>query len=344
MKMKNYLLSKKELEMLRLAHKGINDKRKADRIKAVYLLGKGWTVLAVHEALLVDEDTIRNYYARYEDGNLMGLLNDKYIGNQGLLNASELRGLESHLREITYRTAKEVIDYIQEEFNETYSLSGVHELLKRLGFVYKKPQRRPAKLDVIAQERFIRKYRRLCRKLSKDDSVCFMDTTHPQHESSVNYGWIKRGETKEIFTTATQKRLTINGVVDIKRLEMITSFQREMVTAETVKDFLELLRKQKPAGWIYLICDRARYYDNDAIRAYAKSMAIKMVYLPAYSPNLNLIERVWLFFKKSVLYNRYYKTFAAFEMACRDFFVKPHRHKPILKTLLTENFQRFATA
>jgi transposase len=146
------------------------------------------------------------------------------------------------------------------------------------------------------------------------------------------------------YSLAVQKRLTINGVVDIKRLDMITSFQDEMVTAETVKDFLELLRKKKPKGWIYLICDNARYYDNDDVRVYAKSLAIKLIYLPAYSPNLNLIERVWLYFKKSVLYNHYYATFAEFKAACRAFFTKPHRHKANLKTLLTEKFQRFAVA
>lgn len=94
-------------------------------------------------------------------------------------------------------------------------------------------------------------------------------------------------------------------MVDIERLEIITHFQPEMVTMETVKDFLEVLRKNEPTGWLYIICDRARYYDNDDIRAYAASMAIKLIYLPPYSPNLNLIERVWLYFKKAILYNRY---------------------------------------
>jgi transposase len=342
--MKNYLLPEKELRMLRLAHKGMHDRRKADRIKAVYLLGSGWKVSAVHEALLLDEDTIRNYYARYEDSNLMGLTDDRYVNNKGLLGASELSQLEAPLQEVTYRTAKEIAAYIEHEFDEKYSISGVHELLKRLGFVYKKPQRRPARLDTAAQEAFIKKYKRLAAKLGEADSLCFMDTTYPQHAPSVSYGWIKKGETKEIFTTAVQKRLTINGVVDIKRLDLITQFQQAMVTSETVKDFLEHLRQQKPKGWIYLICDRARYYDNGEVKAYAKSLAIKLIYLPAYSPNLNLIERVWLFFKKQVLYNRYYATFAEFEWACRDFFARPHRHKVNLKTLLSEKFQRFAAA
>jgi len=274
----------------------------------------------------------------------MGLLNDKYVGNKGLLNEAELAQIDNHLQEVTYRTAKEIIAFFEEEFNETYSVSGVHKLVKRLGFVYKKPQRRPAKLDVKAQEAFIEYYHKLSKKLGKNDHLCFMDAVHPQHETSINYGWIKRGETKEIFTPAVQKRLNIQGVVDIKRLDIITCFQIEMVTAETVKDFLEFLRKKKPTGWIYLICDNAGYYDNNEVRAYAKSMAIKLIYLPAYSPNLNLIERIWLYFKKTVLYNRYYASFVEFEAACRAFFRKPHRHKPHLKTLLTEKFQRFATA
>lgn len=342
--MKNYRLTEKELKILRIAHKGLHDRRKADRIKAVYLLGKGWTVAAVHEALLMDEDTVRNYFARYQDGNLMGLLDDKYVSHAGLLSTVELEQLNEHLQETTYRTAKEIVAYIAEEFNEHYSVSGVHELLKRLGFVYKKPQRQPAQVDEASQLKFIKKYRRICAKAGEEDSICFMDTTHPQHAAHVSYGWIKRGESKVIAMLPSQKRLTINGVVDIKRLDLMTSMQHEMVTAETVKDFLTLLRRRKPGGKIYLICDNARYYHNAGVKAYAKSMAIELVFLPPYSPNLNLIERVWLYFKKSVLYNRCYRTFAEFEMACRDFFAKPQKHKGNLKTLLAENFQQFVAA
>ena len=338
--MKDYCLPETSLRILRIAHKGLKDRRKADRIKAVYLLGKGWPISDVKEALLLDEDTIRNYYARYEDSNLMGLTDDKYIGNKGLLGEREMEELEGHLEERTYRTAKEVMHYIKSSYDVEYSLSGVHELLKRLGFVYKKPQRCPAKFKHDEQIKFLKKYAKLSKSLGKDDSIMFMDTTHPQHQTHVDYGWIKRGETKTIFTTATQPRLNINGALDIKRLKVITHFQNEMVSKESVKDFLELFRKKQPKGWIFLICDKAGYYHNDDIKAYAKSMAIKMIYLPSYSPNLNLIERLWLFFKKEVLYNKYFETFARFEEACRHFFATIRRHRPRLQTLLTENFQR----
>ncbi len=340
--MKEYRLSEKDLNVLRAAHRAAKSKRAADRIKAVYLLGIGWQARAIHEALLLDEDSIRNYFNRYETGGLEKLLRDNYLGNEGRLKETDLNCIAHHLQETTYRTAKEVMDYLEREFDEKYSVSGVRELLKRLGFVYKKPQRQPAQVDAAAQRQFIKKYQQICAKSGEADSICFMDTTHPQHAAHVSYGWIKRGETKVIATLPSQKRLTINGAVDIKRLDLITNVQHEMVTAETVKDFLALLRRRKPEGRIHLICDNARYYNNIEVKAYAESMAIEMVFLPPYSPNLNLIERVWLYFKKSVLYNRCYRTFSEFEAACRDFFARPQRHKSNLKTLLTEKFQCFA--
>jgi len=62
------------------------------------------------------------------------------------------------------------------------------------------------------------------------------------------------------------------------------------------------------------------------------------VFLPAYAPNRNLIERLWKFFKKQVLYNRYYETYDDFRTACKDFFNNPQRYRSQLRSLLTENF------
>ena len=92
------------------------------------------------------------------------------------------------------------------------------------------------------------------------------------------------------------------------------------------------------ATWIYVICDNARYYRSKAVQAYLKTSRIKLVFLPPYAPNLNLIERLWKFFKKQVLYNRYYETFAEFKAACEAFFSNPSQYEVQLRSLLTENF------
>jgi transposase len=93
------------------------------------------------------------------------------------------------------------------------------------------------------------------------------------------------------------------------------------------------------AATITVFCDNARYYRSRAVREYLQTSRIKLVFLPPYAPNLNLIERLWKFFKKKTLYNRYFATFAEFKVACEDFFAHPARYHRELRSLLTENFQ-----
>ena len=75
-----------------------------------------------------------------------------------------------------------------------------------------------------------------------------------------------------------------------------------------------------------------------------KGSRIKLIFLPPYAPNLNLIERLWKYFRKVVLYNRYYATFAEFKQACLDFFANLRSHRAALRTLLTENFEILSAA
>jgi len=88
-----------------------------------------------------------------------------------------------------------------------------------------------------------------------------------------------------------------------------------------------------------VICDNARYYRSKAVQEYLETSRIKLVFLPPYAPNLNLIERFWKFLKKNVLYNRYYETFDEFREACETFFKNPHKYQRELRSLLTANFE-----
>jgi len=105
------------------------------------------------------------------------------------------------------------------------------------------------------------------------------------------------------------------------------------------------IRKLSNGLPISLILDNARYQRCYLVEHTAKLMNIELVFLPAYSPNLNLIERFWKFLKKKCLYSKYYSTFNEFTGAIQQCVEKAHvENKEELETLLTHSFQSFYLA
>ena len=256
-------LTTEEIRSLRVLHRHCKDRQLADRVKAVVLLGTGWTVVDTAEALLLDEDTVRSYRQAYQQGGTDLLLTVRYQGSDPKLSPNQIRELDRHLSATLYLRAQ----------------------------------------DVAA------------------------------------YGWIKRGTNKPLETNTGRSRVNINGAVDIAHLKVVVEFG-EAVNAQSTIALLRRLETRHPrAQAIYVYCDNARYYRSRLVRAYLAQSKIQLIFLPAYCPNLNLIERLWKYFRKQVLYNRYYKRFAEFQAACEGFFQGIDEHVTALRNLLTENFQ-----
>jgi transposase len=115
-----------------------------------------------------------------------------------------------------------------------------------------------------------------------------------------------------------------------------------VVNTETMCELLRKIAALGLTGPITLVLDNARYQRNAAVQALAEELKIRLLFLPAYSPNLNLIERLWKFIKRRSLYGRYHPTFADFRAAVQETIDGlPTTHAEPLKTLMTLNFQRF---
>lgn len=337
--MKGFELNKDELADLRKAHKSEYYKRSAYKINAVILLGSGWTLEEVKNALLLDEETLRSYITKYQESGLPGLLKVEYKGSEPQLSVSEIEKLCDALNARIFLTTQSVIDYVENKFGVTYTQSGMRDLLHRLNYEYKKPKLVPGNPDHDAQEIFSEQYEEFMLNKPDNIEVLFMDAVHPQHNTMAAYGWIKRGEKREIQTNSGRERLNLHGAMNAETLEL-TVIESETVDAESTIQLLEMIEKKYAlAVTIFVILDNAKYHYSKKVKNFLESSKIKLIFLPSYSPNLNLIERLWRFFKKKVLYNTYYEKLEDFRKACIKFFRNIESYHEELIPLMSGGFE-----
>ncbi len=147
-----------------------------------------------------------------------------------------------------------------------------------------------------------------------------------------------------IFVRAAsgRQRFNVLGAWNAVTRELIAVTNTTVVNTETM---CELLRKVAAVGLmgpITLVLDNARYQRNAVVQDLAKEFGITLMFLPSYSPNLNLIERLWKFIKRRSLYGRYHPTFAGFRAAIEETLDGlSTTHADQLQTLMTLNFQQF---
>ena len=314
-------------------------RKHADRIRVILLLDDEWTYKKICEAFFIDEGTIRNWRKRYKEGGLERLYNDQWNVKKCFLSPKQLTELNEHLEETTYQRTSEVTQYIKGKYKIEYKNNSVRRLLKSLGFSYKKPKKAPCKADKKKQALFIKQYN----GFKNHGPVYFMDSTHPRHCPVMGYGWIKKGADKFIKCNSGRAHLNINGAVNIKTLDVVTR-QSKTVNKEAICELLKAIKAKNPnEDKIYVIMDNASYNRSAKVKNLAKELGIRLKYLPPYSPNLNLAERLWRFFREEVLSMKFYETLDDFSKACSQFFRGIRKYKDRLETLLVDNFQAMGT-
>lgn len=336
--MQNFLTSIEQM-ILKEAHLAAREKRHADRIKTILLLNDGWNYEQIAKALLLDDATLRRYLELYQEEGLDALVEDHYKGKSPKLNEEQCAQLKTHLEQVTYLSTKPIVVYIQQNFQVKYTSEGLVHLLHRLGFVYKKTKPVPGKADPEKQKAFLEAYHELKERKGPHDRIYFMDGAHPNHNAMPAYGWIIKGVIKEIPTNTARKRINLNGALDISDFDLVIREDPTLNAQSTIALFKQIEDKNPLAEAIYVIADNAPYYRSKLIKEHLQDSKIKIIFLPSYSPNLNLIERLWKFFHKTVQYNQYYSTFDRFKKVSLNFFANLKDHHHTLRSLLTENFQ-----
>ena len=142
-----------------------------------------------------------------------------------------------------------------------------------------------------------------------------------------------------------RQRFNVLGALHAITLQLVTVTNDSYITATTVCELLEkiaLLGLQVP---ITVVMDNARYQRCRLVLERAADLGIEVLFLPTYSPNLNLIERLWKFVRKECLYAKYYENFELFKQAIQSCLSETTgRHHSALSRLLTLEFQTFLSA
>lgn len=213
--------------------------------------------------------------------------------------------------------------------------------LKKLDIKWRKVGSIPAKVDIEAQQKFHDEelQPRLEEAKAGKRTVYFVDAAHFVMGAFLGFLWC----VSRVFirTPSGRQRFNVLGAVNAitKKLEMVTN--DSYITSIQV---CELLRKIAASASlpITLVLDNARYQRCRMVIELAQQLGIELLFLPPYSPNLNLIERLWKLTKKECLNSKYYSNFSLFRGAISTFLSTMEKtHKKQLDSLLTLQFQLF---
>lgn len=243
-------------------------------------------------------------------------------------------------------SCNQVRDYIWASMGVAYSLSAVNKLLKRLGYSFKQLCLFPSKLDVTKQQEFITQYRELEKNLDEKTVLLFIDGVHPQHNTRTSRVWSKKGRKKYIPSNCGRQKLNLNGAYSPQWQDVIIR-QDETINAQSTINLLKDIRtfyadKEK----IYCISDNARYYRSKMVNEFlnTEGQNVEWLFLPPYSPNLNLIERLWKYLRKNAINTFYYEKFDQFREAVFNVIEDLPNRKDQIRSFIGNDFQIIKSA
>jgi len=311
------------------------------RIHAVYYksLGKSNNEIGVLTSL--NRETVGDWVRIYLENGFEALCRLNYGTNKSELENHAVSILSSFTERPPMST-NEAKSRIEELTGISRSPSQVRSFMKRNKLRYIKTGHIPAKADTEKQQQWVKTILEpaIAEAQKGECHLLFMDAAHFILEPFVCAMWcLTRFFVK---ASAGRNRINVLGVVNAITKEILTYNNTSYINAGTIVSFFEKLRVHYGDMPIKIVLDNARYQHCKLVEEAAKTLGISLLFLTSYSPNLNIIERLWKFTKKKILYAKYYDTPAKFHLAITAFFQTVNqKHHAELENLLTLKFQFF---
>jgi transposase len=317
------------------------DRRIFQRLSAVLWSDDGRTREEIAELVGVSTRQVGQWLRIFRNKGLEQLCTLHYQGDPGRLRPAQVQRLKQEIATGAFHNAEQVRTWVQETWGVDYSISGIKDLLRRIGASYHKVSGFFWKADVEEQKKVVRKHRRHKREAGPTTRRYFVDACHPVWGVDLLYScWLLVGQRFYVGVGNGRKRLNILGAYSPDDHDYVDlRLTKENITGEQFVKLLEALRAKHPDTEKFLLyLDNARYYSKPCVKEWlANHREFRLVPLPAYSPNLNLIERLWKFLRKKAL-NRWHKTFEEMQTAVAEVLDRLGDYRDELATLMTERF------
>ena len=313
--------------------------RVRQKMEVLWLKSQGLPHKEIAKLSGVSENTMGSYFYEYLQGGLeeLGEFNI-YKPESELMKFEKI--LREHFEENPPATVKEAQAAIYKLTGIKRCETQVRNFLKKIGMRLLKVGQIPAKADPEEQQKFQKNILSPRLKEARQGTriVFFVDAAHFVMGGFLGFLWCQNR--KFIKTPSGRKRFNILGALNAETKEVIAVTNDSYINSESVAELLKKLRKQHPEKPITLFLDNAKYQRCQLVQAQAQELGIELLYLPPYSPNLNLIERLWKWLKIKCLYSKYYEKFADFKTAIFTTLQLTHtEYKKELSSLLTWKFQ-----
>ena len=321
------------------------DPKVQKRMEVLYLKSQEVAHREIYPLCRISKPTLVAYLKQYQAGGTEQL---KKFGYQGKSSELDKHGisLESYFEEHPPRTVAEAQHVIREQTGIERSPTQIQAFLKRLGMKCRKAgyvPGRAANPDKQAEQEAFKSQKlepRLAEAKAGKRRVLFVDAAHFVLGVYLSMVWCFAR--LFIASPAGRQRFNVLGALDAVTKEIFTITNETYINAESVCLLLTKIAARYAGEAITIVLDNARYQKCDFVFQHAKNLSIELLFLPSYSPHLNLIERLWRFARKECLYSKYYPKFDGFKHALADCIQNAHlKQRDKLETLLTWNFQSF---
>jgi transposase len=322
-----------------------HEKRIYERLSAVLWVADGKTRFEVADLLGCSVRQLADWLRLFRNRGLDALCTLHHRGDPGNLSAGQVERLKQEISTGRFRNSAQVCLWVEEVLGVRYTPSGIKDQLRRVGASYHKVTGFLWKADPDKQHEFVVNYER--QKAATQGSGArrtrryFVDACHPVWGLELVYAcWMLVGQRLLAGMGGGRKRLNILGAYcpdDQEYLDL--RLTRDNINGEQFANLLRLLRATHPeTEHFVLYLDRARYYGSPAVKSWLRRHPeFELEPLPTYSPNLNLIERLWKFLRKRAP-SRWHKTFEAMQAAVSEVLDHLTDYRNELDTLMTENF------